>query len=184
MLIFFSCIGAKAQDHQRISLATMTESMAFPFTRYSPIHPGLEMGYFLNEKSSLKLVKSTSVQLGWFFHRNIENAFYLKTDWAWNIKIGDLFTADLYSGLGYMHAFYPGEVYQLNSGSGEFEKINQTGRSHLLGNLGLGFTYRNSSQWEPFIRQDLAVETPFANGIPIMVHSFLKIGTHYKISKK
>ncbi|MEC7755038.1 MAG: hypothetical protein VYB44_13500 [Bacteroidota bacterium] len=188
-LLLFIFIGlsmqvAKAQNNQRISIAAMTESMAFPFTRFTPLHPGMEMSYELNEKKHTNRLSNMNLQLGWYFHRKVENAFYLKAEWAVSFKISDSFTADVYYGAGYMHVFYPGKVYELNPDSGTFESIKQTGRPHLLANAGLGFTYRNSSALEPFIRQDFAIETPFANGIPVMVHSFLKAGTHIKLQQK
>jgi hypothetical protein len=82
-----------------------------------------------------------------------------------------------------MHTFYPGEVYELNENNGEFEKINQKGRPHLLAGVGVGITYLKNKRWQPFIRQDLSIETPFINGIPVMIHSFLKMGINYKLSK-
>jgi len=138
----------------------------------------------LKETDKRSMIKAVNLHLGWYLHRKVENAFYLRAEWAWQFKIGDFLTADLYSGIGYMHVFYPGEVYELNASSGEFEKIRQKGRPHALGNLGIGFTYRNQSRWEPFIRQDLGIESPFANGIPVMVHSFLKVGSHIKLNQK
>lgn len=171
------------QTNNKISISAMTESVAFPFTRYSPIHPGLEFGYLLKERQKTKMIKALNMQLGWYLHKKVQNAFYIRAESAWQFFLKDFITADLYAGLGYMHVFYPGEVYQLNSSSGEFEKINQTGRPHALGTLGFGFTYRNQSNIEPFVRQDLGIESPFANGIPIMFHSFLKIGINIKLNE-
>jgi len=74
-----------------------------------------------------------------------------------------------------MHTFYPAELYEQND-AGEFESINQAGRSHLYLSAGVGFTYLGSSKVQPFIRQELMLETPFANGIPLIPHSLLKVG--------
>ncbi len=186
IIVIICLLGFKSygQETRRLSVAVLSESMAFPFTRYTPIHPGMEVGYTLKETDKPGLITATNLSMGWYYHARVENAFYVRTEWAWQFKLNDAFTADLYSGIGYMHVFYPGELYELNSSSGEFEKIKQTGRPHALGTIGVGFTYRNSSFCDPFIRQDLGIESPFANGIPVMVHSFLKIGTHIKINRK
>jgi len=83
--------------------------------------------------------------------------------------------------LGYLHTFYPAELYQQTE-SGDFEVVNQLGRPHLYVNLGVGLTYLGSNKMQPFIRQELFIETPFANGIPVIPHSLLKIGIHIKIN--
>lgn len=184
LLLTFLSLFTKAQEVKRLSVTGMTESMAFPFTRYAPFDPGIEVGYAMKETERPGIIKAVNLHLGWYYHRRVENAYYLRAEWAWQFKIADFLTADLYSGIGYMHVFYPGEVYELNNSTGDFEKIRQKGRPHALGNLGIGFTYRNQSRLEPFIRQDLGIESPFANGIPVMVHSFLKIGTHIKLNHK
>lgn len=185
LLIFFLGYKSYAQEEfKQLSVVAMTESMAFPFTRYEPIHPGAEVGYALRAKQQQNKITAISLYLGWYYHRRVENAFYVRVEWGCQFKITDFLTADFYSGVGYMHVFYPGEVYELNPSSGEFEKIKQSGKPRALGSLAIGLTYLNQSRYSPFIRQDLAVESPFANGIPVMIHSFLKLGVNIKISKK
>ena len=184
LLIILTCIFFEvgAQDINKFSLSGINESIAFPFTRNAPIHPGAEIGYVLKEKDKSRLIRSHSVYVGWYYHTKVQNAFYLRAETAWLFKVRQIATLDLFTGLGYMHTLYPGDIYELNS-SGDFEEINQIGKPRALGTIGFGFTLKNNYLLEPFIRQEIGLETPFANGLPVMIHSFLKVGTYIKISK-
>tara|TARA_R110001599_G_scaffold84130_1_gene226549 strand:+ start:36550 stop:37125 length:576 start_codon:yes stop_codon:yes gene_type:complete len=176
--------SSKAQLIERISLAGSKESTALPFTRSLPIHPGGEIVLTFNEKKREKSITSWNLGIGGFHHKKIANAFYLKGEYHYRPIIKSTLTIDIVGNLGYMHTFYPGEVYELNKHTGDFEKITQYGRPHVLAGVGIGITYIKSENIHPFIRQELAIESPFANGIPVMIHSFVKIGISYQLNSK
>ena len=176
--------SSKAQLVERISVAGSKESTAFPFTRISPFHPGGEIVATLSEKIKEKSIISWNLAIGGFHHKKIANAFYLKGEYHYRPIIKSTLTIDIIGNLGYMHTFYPGEVYELNKHTGDFEKITQYGRPHVLVGVGIGLTYIKSKKVHPFIRQELAIESPFANGIPVMIHSFVKLGLSYQLNSK
>ncbi|MEM6317682.1 MAG: hypothetical protein AAF960_08430, partial [Bacteroidota bacterium] len=127
-----------------------------------------------------KSIRYTNVKVGFFHHQRLENAFYVGWEYQYSQKLFNRLSLDLPMGLGYLHSFYPGEIYEQTE-VGDFEKINQTGRSHLYLNLGVGLTYLSENNIQPFVRQELLLETPFANGIPVIPHSLLKIGVQIKL---
>lgn len=169
-----------AQQKGDLSFSLMDESIAFPLTRLTPLHPGAEIGYTLYVKGEGN-VQTFNIYLGGYHHEQVENGFYLRAEQGHHFRVIDNVTTDLFYGLGYLHTFYPGELYEINPDTGEFEKASQLGRPHVLASVGVGFTWVNDSFIEPFVRQDLTLESPFANGIPVIIHSFLKVGLTFKL---
>ncbi|MCB0644615.1 MAG: hypothetical protein KDC44_23385, partial [Phaeodactylibacter sp.] len=157
-----------------------TESIAFPFTRYLPLHPALEIGLTMKQVEQEKSVRQWNGYAGWYYHEKIENGVYLRAEYLYGQKLGSFLRVDAFGGLGYLHTFYPGTLLKIDPETGAIEKVPQYGRAHAIANVGIGLVYRNQSRWEPFVKQSLSVETPFANGIPVMVHSFLQLGVNLK----
>lgn len=183
LILAVSVTDSFSQVVKQVSVSVFKESTAFPFTRFFPIHPGGEIGITLVEKTREKSTVNWNLAIGGFHHKNIANAFYLRGEYAWRPIVKSTVTIDFMGNLGYMHTFYPGEVYELNSKNGEFEKIDQIGRPHAIAGVGLGITYIRGKRMHPFLRQEIAVESPFANGIPVMIHSFLKFGVSFQLHK-
>lgn len=178
--ISFSTIGY-GQVFQQYAVSLNSEAIGLPFTNYSPIHPGIEITGTIRKKEKAKSVRYTNLKMGFFHHQRVENAIYLGGEYQYSQKLfKQKLSLDLPVGLGYLHSFYPAEIYEQND-SGDFEKITQLGRPHLYVNLGIGVTYTGADKVQPFVRQELLLETPFANGIPVIPHSILKIGIQIKL---
>lgn len=170
-----------SQVFQQYAVSLNTEAVGLPFTNYSPIHLGIEITGTIRKVEKSKSIRYTNVKVGFFHHMRLENALYVGGEYQYSQKLfKERLSIDLPMGLGYLHSFYPGEIYEQNE-VGDFEKINQIGRSHLYLNLGIGMTYLSESKFQPFVRQELLLETPFANGIPVIHHSLLKIGVQIKL---
>jgi len=182
-LLLLSLITTKglAQKVDQLSVAATTEAIGLPFTNYLPIHPGLELKVTLKTKETKKNKQSFNANLGGYFHRKLETAFYLGPEYQYTQKLfNQKLGLDFPVGLGYLHTFYPADLYEQTE-SGDFEVVTQFGRPHLYVNLGVGLTYLGSKRIQPFIRQELFIETPFANGFPLIPHSLLKIGLNIKL---
>ena len=179
--LLFSCfISGYSQRFQQFSISLNSEAIGLPFTNYSPIHPGIEISGNLQKNEKHKSIRYLNAKAGFFHHQRLMNAFYLGAEYQYSQKLfKERMSLDLPLGLGYLHSFYPGEIYEQNE-AGDFESINQVGRSHLYLNAGIGLTYLAGSRVQPFIRQELLLQTPFANGIPLIPHSLLKIGVQIK----
>jgi len=171
-----------AQKVDQLAVGAMTEAIGLPFTNYLPIHPGVEFKVAFKIKETQKNKQYFNANLGGYFHRKVETAFYLGGEYQYTQKLfKQKLGLDFPMGLGYLHTFYPAELYEQTE-SGDFESVNQLGRPHLYVNLGVGLTYLGSPKVQPFIRQELFVETPFANYFPLIPHSLLKVGVHLKIN--
>ena len=183
ILIVLCIVGyghAYSQSIQSISVSVFNENIAFPFTRITPLHPGVECGLTFWEKEKKWNNQSANVNTGFYYHKKVENAIYLRGEYVFSPKIKNILSFDIPLSLGYMHTFYPGEMYTLNS-DGEPEKVRQTGRPHLMGSFGIGIRL-TKYKVQPFVREEMVVVTPFASTIPVIVHSYLKLGINIQIN--
>ena len=171
----------KDKKVSQLSFSLLTESIAFPFSRYLPIHPGAELGITIRETQREHSLSQWDVVAGGYYHEKLETGFYLKGQYHYQKYLFTHLGVDFTGSIGYMHTFYPADIYKHNPETGEYLVANQMGRPHAIAEAGIGLTYRNSSPIEPFIRQSFMLETPFANGIPVIPHSFLKFGVDIKL---
>lgn len=179
-LLSFSTIGY-AQLIDQFAISIYSEAIGLPFTNYSPIHPGIEIAGTLHKNEKANSIRYLNAKVGFFHHQRLENAWYIGGEYQYSRKLfKEKLSVDLPVGLGYLHSFYPGDLYEQNQ-DGDFEAISQLGRAHLYLNLGIGLTYLSESKIQPFIRQELLLEAPFANGIPAIPHSLLKIGVQINL---
>ncbi|MFY0644328.1 MAG: hypothetical protein JXR19_07660 [Bacteroidia bacterium] len=181
LLLVTGVTSSNAQEPKQMSITLLNESIALPFTSYTEFHPGIEIGYTLRSIDKKKSVNTISGYGGWFLHQHIQNAFYLRGEYLYEIKMGANLRAGMYGGIGYMHTFYPGPVYEMDAETGEFSESSQFGRPRALATTGLHLSWHSDKVISPFLRQEFSVETPFANGILVMPHSFLKIGITIKL---
>lgn len=182
LLISLSLGGYSQGPLSPFSISLSSEAIGLPFTNYSPIHPGVELSKTLRRNEQTNNIQYVNVKAGFFHHERLMNAFYLGGEYQYSHKVLDQkLSVDLPLGLGYMHTFYPGDLYVQND-AGDFETISQTGRAHAYVNVGVGLTYIGSDRVQPFIRQELMLQTPFANGIPAIPHSLLKVGVQINLS--
>ncbi|MBX2846431.1 MAG: hypothetical protein KTR13_09475 [Saprospiraceae bacterium] len=184
-ITLYACLLAgsiHAQSFQRASISVGSESIALPFSGSGPYHPNLEARMNLKMKESVNNLQYFNVNMGWYFHRRVEQAIYIGGEYQFSKKVFDVVSIDLPVGLGYLHSFYPGKVYEIDE-SGNFSTLSQSGRPHAYGTVGLGLTFLHSSKIEPFVRQDLMIETPFVNTIPVIPHTFFKAGVNLKINQ-
>ncbi len=176
-------IKITAQSNKQVSIAFMNENIHYKAKGFSNFNPGGEIGITLKKKDIKYFFSEFNIYAGGYYHKKVETAFYFRADYSFGIKLQDVLAIDLHGGLGYMHTFYPGHIYEQNA-SGDFEKINQTGRPHAIANVGIGITVLSSGDIKPFIKYELMGETPFANGIPFVPHTFLKLGIKYNFKNK
>ncbi|MEM6845052.1 MAG: hypothetical protein AAF632_22755 [Bacteroidota bacterium] len=179
------CLGislrAEAQSPKikYLSVSVMTESIAFPFTRLSPLHPGVELGVTFQEWNRDNSLSRLNTYVGWFYHQEVDQGFYLRGEYEYAFRIKNAVSIGLPVGLGYLHTFHTGPVYEQQE-DGSFTAVNQTGRPHAILNLGLGVSYLRLRSLQPFIRYEVMAQSPFVATVPVVSRSFFKVG----VSKK
>ncbi|MEM8965619.1 MAG: hypothetical protein AAGE93_04315 [Bacteroidota bacterium] len=182
-VIFYLGISLRAEAQnpkiKYLSVSVMTESISFPFTRLSPLHPGVELGVTFHEWNRAHSSSKLNTYLGWFYHQEVDQGFYLRGEYEYAFRIKNTVSIGLPIGLGYLHTFHTGPVYEQRE-DGSFTAITQTGRPHAILNLGLGVTYLRLGSFQPFIRYEMMAQSPFVATVPVVSRSFLKVGINKK----
>ncbi len=177
-LLFVSSY-VQAQIQKPIFIALINESVELtPFNDFIPIHPGVEAGFTLWEKQGQRFDQQVNPYLGFYHHKDVSNAFYLKAEYVCRTKLKNTIGFDLIPSLGYQHYFYPGEVYDLNPDTGQFEKGRQLGIPRATVGLGVGLSYIASINWTPFIRYEVALDFP-QKLLGLIPHTLFKVGSFY-----
>lgn len=177
----FSFFFSQAQKIEQISLVATSEAIGLPFTNHLSYHPGFETKLTFKSIEKEKTSRMYSLNAGFFHHPKISNSLYIGGEYTIQYPIvQNRLGLDIPIGIGYMHTFYPGEAYKQNT-EGEFEAISQFGRPKIYANAGIGLSYTGANKIKPFVRQELLIETFFANGLPAIPHSLFKLGLHYTI---
>lgn len=182
-LVYLCASGftAHAQKIESFSVALQTESIAFPFTRLNPVHPGIELGVTLKEKVKSKSIRRWNAYLGWYHHKSVDQSFYLRGEYQFAYGIKNTIGIYVPVGLGYMHTFNTQPVFEQQS-NGSFERITQLGNARVILNTGLGMSYLKLEKIEPFMKYEVMVQSPFVSTVPVGLRSFLKIGTNIKLN--
>jgi len=179
-LLCLAAVGVKAQGIRGVSAAFQTESIAIPFSRVAPIHPGAELGLALAQKSKPQSLRRWSVYAGWFYHKDLDHGLYVRGEYAFVYRLKSTFELQVPVGLGYMHSFHPKPMYTQNA-DGSFSQKQQGGRPHALLTVGLGLSYLKLGQVQPFVKYEVFAQSPFVTTVPVVVRNFLKIGTTFQL---
>lgn len=161
LLIFFSlnCINSYGQfnsDNKQISLSIFNNKSGLPFVQFAPIYLGGEIGFTFLQKNKPITTQSISTQLGFFNHKLIANAPYLKFTYSYQLKIVKTIGVDGYAGVGYIHAFYPGDAYLFNTSRDSYSR-EQLNQGFLLTNAGFGISYLKTKRIIPYIKYELMI---------------------------
>ena len=172
---------SQAQAFSNLYVAGMAETTSFPFTRYLPFHPGLEVGTTLWHTDRGPFTHRANAFLGGYHHRLHENGIYLRGEYQLTYPIQDLVGIDLPVGFGYQHTFYPGETYSQDPETGEWSEARQFGKPHALVNFGLGVTFLKTERVQPFIRQESTIDLPLFNSFAL-IRNFVKLGVNIQLN--
>jgi hypothetical protein len=176
--LFYVQLSAQIIDN--LDVAIQSESISYPFSRVSPIHPSIQIGTSFRKRLKEKSERNYNLYVGFYHHKDVENGIYLRGEYAHTFIIAKKVGVILPIGLGYLHTFYPGELFSQNN-DGSFSKVDQLGRAHIIATTGIGLSYRGFKNIEPYIQHDFMAQYPFGETIPLLPHSFLRLGVKFKI---
>ena len=158
IILAISCTypGLKAQFKWGISdysIAVTNVQYGLPFIKTFPIHPGLEIGttFLKNEKEFS--THSVSATAGYFYHNLIAHAPYIKTEYNYQLRIKKTIGFDVGAGVGYLHAFYPGEGYRYSEKSGAYESVLYQ-QAFFCASASLGISVVKFDKIQPFVRYE------------------------------
>lgn len=144
------------------------------------LHPGLTFGFDRNLLDKEYIAIHWDMDMGGFWHRWNNTSFMVKSTIGSRFYAGEAF-ADINAGIGYMHSFAAGTIYQRGQ-NGEAEKANNKGTSHFIPNASFLLGYdatRNERPYTVHFGPEVYIQSSF-NHI-YLPHLAVKVGLTYKI---
>jgi hypothetical protein len=184
ILLFVSTL-ATAQNEEKISVALLNTSSAYPFSQSGKLltgieHPGIEIGYGFNWKTKSKHDWFQEIKVSYFYHRFVQHGIPLYTDIGYRYKFSHTLSAWVAVGAGYMQSIPATAKLKLGN-NGEYKNDKGTGRSQAIAvlNLGTAYTIHPASKKSPkiFLSYQQFLQTPFVKAyVPILPYNSLLIG--------
>ena len=137
-----------------VSVLASASQMGVPFVKLFPIHPGAEISATFLKKEKSKSTHRISGHAGYIHHDILIYAPYVKATYDYELKIKNTIGIDSYLGIGYAHAFYPGEGYRFNDSNQKYES-KQLNQSFFLSNFGFGLNYLKPKKINPFLKYNV-----------------------------
>jgi len=144
-------------------------------------NPGLYVQFPFKQDSIS--IKRFSIEAGAFHHERVTNAVFLGINKVVkSFDLGERFSFNMAWSTGYLHSWYPGELYT-QTASGDLQRKKQFGRPHVYGSGGILGHWKWSDKVAVTYRQQLLLQTPFVNGIPVILHRLMTLGVQFQIAR-
>lgn len=144
------------EEHPTVfTLGNNTHSLPFHrVCRVDPFYPSFSLGteFFWKNGKHGQLLQMAN--LGGFYHKYSAQGIYLSADIAYRYTAGFGLFTDIGLGLGYLHIFHPGAVYEIKSG--KYQQVRDWGSPRALlevvWDIGYDFSARYKRPLRFFIR--------------------------------
>ena len=124
-----------------ISVAATETQYGLPFISVLPINPGIEVEASFVDIQKNNGLHQIGANLGYFYHSQLANAFYLKSTYSYQQQIKQVIGLDFGANIGYFQAFYPGESFMFDQQKGTYvsNKFNAYPAFSVGMNVGISF---------------------------------------------
>lgn len=177
-------IKAQKQDFP-VSLSVINQSWAFPqkkVFRMKPFYPGLVFGTEYSYKEGKRGRLLQSANFGFFINNVTGSCLFLHSDFVYRYTFNFGLFADVSLGLGYVHAFYPREIFRQND-ENEYVKVRDTGKPAIMVSnsfsLGYDFSRKMNKPIALYLRYQWFAQYPYFELIPIRPNGVLHVGLRY-----
>ncbi|WP_236976620.1 hypothetical protein [Membranihabitans maritimus] len=183
LLLWSFSVRAQESDEAKTKLK---EKLAIKLEYFGELvlHPGLSIGLDYTVKTNNWATVHWDIDLGGYWHRWNHTSVFLKTTIGSRLVIGPVFT-DINIGIGYMHSWAAGAIYQRTEEQNIKKAINW-GHSHFMPNasflIGWDGRKRNSLPWRIYLGPEIYLQSSF-NHI-FLPHIAAKIGFAYKFNQQ
>lgn len=148
------------------------------------LHPGLSVGVDYTLARNRWVTVHWDVDVGGYWHRWNNTSLFLKSSIGTRLAAGSVF-ADINTGVGYLHAFSAGTVYQRAS-EGGVRKAANWGSSHFMPHLsfllGWDASRKRDLPWTVHCGPEVYLQSAY-NHI-FLPHVAVKVGLTYKFKKQ
>lgn len=191
ILLLFLAVNLTAQDETppdrlqyHISLGQYPASLGVP--SFSALHPGANAGVTIRYTDHIRHQLNQSANLGYFYHKNLQQAIQLFTEVNYTMKFGNGFAiTPLSVGGGYVLAIPDMATLEWNAATQQYEEVVRP-RSNWLISLGA------SASWETnfiliknrkttfFVDYRLQVQGVFVQEtIPVIAYTPVRVGLSF-----
>jgi hypothetical protein len=193
-LCFLSVVFAGAQRPGRfVSVAVTNQHSAYPFSVFAGLfakdfHPGFEVGYGFNWKSATKHDWYQAFKAGYFYHRFVQHAIPLYTQFGYRYKLQEHFRFSAALGAGYLHSVPATAVLKMDS-DGTYKNAKGIGRGQALLNFTIGALYNLSKSEQNatdiFLEYGQEIQTPFIKSyVPLLPYNHIALGITHSLNAK
>lgn len=186
LLILLLCslsVLAQEQDRSKAKYGDRT-ALKVEYFGELVLHPGLSLGLDYTMVRNNWVTLHWDTDLGGYWHRWNNTSVFLKTSFGSRFAVGPVF-ADINLGVGYMHSWAAGVLYQRTENGG-VEKAANLGHPYFMPNasflLGWDGSRRNDLPWTIHIGPEVYLQYPY-NHI-FLPHVAAKIGFTYKFKQR
>jgi len=192
LLLFFSCIAlfsVQAQDHfwdktsWTIGLVSHSVSLPFKDVFKKPLNLGIVLGAEYTYKQNKVNSWHQRLELGWYHHKELNTAFWAKTDIISRFTAENGLYVDIQVGLGYMYDIPAYKTFKVENGEVIRPKIG--GKGALISDFGIGGGYniniKNNRIVTPFVKYESIFQFPYSDFVPVFPHSLLHVGSRFKL---
>lgn len=184
-LFLLFTISVFAQKKKELSFAFVNAASAYPFSQFGKLfsgveHPGVEIGYGFNWQTKNKHDWFQEVKLSYFYHRFVQHAVLLYTDFGYRYKFSQALNAQAAVGAGYMQSIPATAKLKLGD-NGEYKNDKGIGRSQVLAiiNISVGYIFRSVIIKSPkiFITYQQFLQTSFVKAyVSILPYNSVLVG--------
>jgi len=145
------------------------------------LHPGLSVGLQCIVIKNNWFTVHWDVDLGGYWHRWNNKSVFLKTSIGSRFAMGPIF-ADLNIGIGYLHAWADGKIYQQTEAGG-VEKVANWGHPHFMPNTSILIGWDGSRRpWTVHFGPEIYLQSSFNH--QFLPHVAVKMGITYKFNQQ
>lgn len=178
--------AASTVNQSTISRFVHHEKVAIKLNYFGELvlHPGLTVGVDYTLSKNNRLTVHWDADLGGYWHRWNNTSFFIKSTIGTRLAVAGPVFADINAGIGYMHSFASGDVYQRDLNGG-VEKATNIGHAHFMPNasilLGWDGTRNGKRRCTFHVGPEVYLQSSF-NHI-FLPHVSAKIGMTYKLKQ-
>ena len=142
-------------------------------------HPGIMVGTEWKLNDHQRRDWFIGANLGGFHHKKLSAGIFANGEIGYRYRFAFGLSAQAQLGLGYLHGFYPGEVYSYDDEAGAFQKTTNTGYSAIMPSVSVGLGYPlGSASYAP----ELQLMYMYAPEVPLNLaglHQMIGIGIKF-----
>ena len=192
-LLLLAAIPLFAQrQNKKLSFAFTNSHTAKPFGKFGGLfsdvlHPGFRASYSFNWRTADKHDWFQQFHAGYFYHRYLQHAIPLYTDFGYRYKFSNALSSSASIGAGYMHSIQATAVLAQNN-DGVYENGKGMGKPQFIVNLTMEARYQfnssSSNSSSIFFNYQQLVQAPFIKSyVPVLPYNVVAFGFSIPLKK-